>query len=62
MNENNISLKQLARKKHIYLYEVATAMGMNASAFSSLLNTELTAKQVKQIKSAIKQIYSEKKG
>ena len=46
---NNTDIRTLARRKGVYLWQIADALGMADSAFSRKLRKELTGEQKAQI-------------
>ena len=46
---NNTDIRPLARRKGVYLWQIADALGMADSAFSRKLRKELTGEQKAQI-------------
>ena len=56
MRNQNKDLKNLAKSRGVYLYEIACKFGITAEAFNRRLRKELTDAQRKEIIKAIDEI------
>ena len=60
MNKRNQIVKQYAKKKGVYLWELGEKYGMTDNAFSRRLRTEFTENEMKEAMKLIDQIAADR--